>query len=115
MKCSINLNLSSENSVDVMYDEINDKYEINLYINQESNLEEFFKRDNFDNLLRDSLSHYNSDDEEMFKYSIEGIKLILKNNLILCYVHNILIPEISNTSICDSMCGKENESIDVEK
>ena len=40
---------------------------------------------------------------------------ILKNNLILFHEHNILMPEISNTSIYDSMCGKENETIDIEK
>ena len=80
MKCSINLNLSSENSVDVLYNDLNDKYEISLYINQECDLEEFLRRDNFDNLLRKSLSNYTSDDEELFKYSIEGINLILKND-----------------------------------
>ena len=52
MKCSINLYLSSENSVDVLYNDLNDKYEISLYINQECDLEEFLRRDNFDNLLR---------------------------------------------------------------
>lgn len=50
------------------------------------------------------------------RYVKEIIKTFLFLKItILFHVHNILIPEISNTSIYDSMCGKENETIDVEK
>ena len=90
MKCSISINLSSRNFVDVMYDEMNDMFEITLYVNSNSNLEDVLKRDNFDVLLREALSNCD-DDEEIYKYSIEGINLILENDFPILNNSNISV------------------------
>ena len=76
MKCSLDINLSSDTWIDIVYDEFNDTYEISLNINPNDDLEEILKRENFDKILRDTLSGFDKDDE-VYKYSIEGINKFL--------------------------------------
>ena len=76
MKCSLDINLSSDTWIDIVYDEFNDTYEISLNINPNDDLEEILKRENFDKILRDTLSGFDKDDE-FYKYSIEGINKFL--------------------------------------
>ena len=67
MKCSLDINLSSDTWIDIVYDEFNDTYEISLNINPNDDLEEILKRENFDKILRDTLSDFDKDDE-VYKY-----------------------------------------------
>lgn len=77
MKCTLDINLSSNKWVDVTYSELTNTYEIMLNISPNDNLEEVLRRENFDKLLKEVLSKIDKNDE-VYKYTIEGINKILK-------------------------------------
>ena len=76
MKCFLDINLSSYTWIDVSYIEFSDTYEITININPDDNLEDILRRDSFDKLLRDTLSTLD-ENEEVYKYAIEGINKLL--------------------------------------
>ena len=79
MKISLDINLSDDRWADITYDEFTETYEIMLNIKPTDNLETFLNRDNFNLFLKLVLSQLDEEDD-IYKYSIEGINKFLKTN-----------------------------------